>query len=301
MGNKNPIRTLGDYSKPSHEGYRNTIELPVGNNVVPLRFDTIRLVQNGCSFHRTSGGGTGGKLNEPTTMKNPGHLKVIRPLWTRKLETQGILQAESRKLLASRCPDGSHDTQYCMEDPKRAFVEYASSRTNTGEVSGVYFSTEYKARLVANGRSQQFGVDCDDTFSHVVKPATVYTVLSLALSRNWPIHQLDVKNAFLNSDLSETMYMYQPPGYANRDGFSLSRCDSSLFIYQHGSEVAYLLIYVDDIILTASSMDLLQRIISSLHKEFDMTDLGALNYFLGIFVTRDSTGKTQRLISSLGE
>ncbi|GJY73111.1 MAK10-like protein [Tanacetum coccineum] len=51
MENENPIRTLGDYSRPSHEGYRNTIELPDGNNVVPLRSDTIRLVQNGCSFH----------------------------------------------------------------------------------------------------------------------------------------------------------------------------------------------------------------------------------------------------------
>ncbi|GJS85111.1 MAK10-like protein [Tanacetum coccineum] len=51
MGDENPIRTLGDYSKPSHEGYRVTIELPIGNNVVPLRSDTIRLVQNGCSFH----------------------------------------------------------------------------------------------------------------------------------------------------------------------------------------------------------------------------------------------------------
>ncbi|GJS77258.1 zinc finger, CCHC-type containing protein [Tanacetum coccineum] len=51
MRDENPIRTLGDYSKPSHEGYRNTIELPVGNNVLPLRSDTIRLVQNGCSFH----------------------------------------------------------------------------------------------------------------------------------------------------------------------------------------------------------------------------------------------------------
>ncbi|GJW92364.1 hypothetical protein Tco_0169917 [Tanacetum coccineum] len=50
MGDANHIRTLGDYSKPSHEGYRNTIELPEGNNVVPLRSDTIRLVQNGCSF-----------------------------------------------------------------------------------------------------------------------------------------------------------------------------------------------------------------------------------------------------------
>ncbi|GKC34456.1 hypothetical protein Tco_1046840 [Tanacetum coccineum] len=52
MGDENPIRTLRDYSKPNHEGYKNTIELPVGNNVVPLRSDTIRLVQNGCSFHK---------------------------------------------------------------------------------------------------------------------------------------------------------------------------------------------------------------------------------------------------------
>ncbi|GKA16032.1 hypothetical protein Tco_0695779 [Tanacetum coccineum] len=51
MGDENPIRTLGDYSKHSHEGYKNTIELPVGNNMVPLRSDTIRLVQNECSFH----------------------------------------------------------------------------------------------------------------------------------------------------------------------------------------------------------------------------------------------------------
>ncbi|GJZ66357.1 zinc finger, CCHC-type containing protein [Tanacetum coccineum] len=51
MGDANPIRTLGDYSKPSHEGYMNTIELPVGNNVVPLQSDTIWLVQNRCSFH----------------------------------------------------------------------------------------------------------------------------------------------------------------------------------------------------------------------------------------------------------
>ncbi|GJS09608.1 hypothetical protein Tco_0366404 [Tanacetum coccineum] len=50
MGDANPIRTLGYYSKPSHEGYMNPIELPVGNNVVPLRSDTIWFVQNGCSF-----------------------------------------------------------------------------------------------------------------------------------------------------------------------------------------------------------------------------------------------------------
>ncbi|GJW69722.1 ribonuclease H-like domain-containing protein, partial [Tanacetum coccineum] len=57
-----------------------------------------------------------------------------------------------------------------------------------------------------------------------------------------------------------------------------------------GTDTAYLLLYVDDIVLTASSENLLQQIISSLHQEFAMTDLGPLNYFLGIFVTRDSSG-----------
>ncbi|GKB12102.1 hypothetical protein Tco_0846025 [Tanacetum coccineum] len=51
MGDENPIRTLGDYSKPSHKVYRNTVGLPVGKNMVPLRSDTIQLVQNGCSFY----------------------------------------------------------------------------------------------------------------------------------------------------------------------------------------------------------------------------------------------------------
>ncbi|GJT43616.1 ribonuclease H-like domain-containing protein [Tanacetum coccineum] len=150
--------------------------------------------------------------------------------------------------------------------------------------------SRYKARLVANGSSQQLGVDFDETFSPIVKPATIRTVLSLVVSQKWPIHQLDVKNAFLNGDLFETVYMHQPPGYATRAGFSYSHCDSSLFIFTQGSHVAYLLIYVDDIILTASSTVLLQQLIDSLHKEFDMTNLGALNYFLGIFAVRHPTG-----------
>ncbi|GJV73123.1 ribonuclease H-like domain-containing protein [Tanacetum coccineum] len=157
--------------------------------------------------------------------------------------------------------------------------------------------SRYKARLVANGSTQQLGVDFVETFSSVVKPATIRTVLSLAVSRKWPIHQLDVKNAFLNGALSETVYMHQSLGFVDaRFPNHVCRLQISLYGLKQAPHawfqrfVAYLLLYVDDIILTDSSTILLQHLIDSLHIEFDMTDLGALNYFPGIPVVRHSTG-----------
>nr|GEV68345.1 ribonuclease H-like domain-containing protein [Tanacetum cinerariifolium] len=86
--------------------------------------------------------------------------------------------------------------------------------------------SRYNALLVANGSSQQLGVDFDEMFSPVIKLTTVRTVLSLVVSRKWPIHQLDIKNAFLNGNLSETVYMHQPPGFVdNREPhFAALKC-----------------------------------------------------------------------------
>ncbi|KAG7571783.1 Reverse transcriptase RNA-dependent DNA polymerase [Arabidopsis suecica] len=75
---------------------------------------------------------------------------------------------------------------------------------------------QYKARLVANNKSQQLGVDCDETFSPVVKPATIKTILDVAIPRGWLLHQLDVKNTFFHGDLEETVYMSQPPGFVDK-------------------------------------------------------------------------------------
>ncbi|GJR98762.1 ribonuclease H-like domain-containing protein [Tanacetum coccineum] len=155
--------------------------------------------------------------------------------------------------------------------------------------------TMYKARLVANGR----------------------------IYHDWPIHQLDVKNDFLHGHLSETVYMHQPlwfvdhskpdyvcylqrslyglkqtsrawfqrfASYATRVSFQHSKTDSSLFVFHRGSDIAYFLLYVDDIILIASSSAFLQRIIASLHSKFAMTNLGSLNYFLGISAQRLTSG-----------
>nr|GEX27451.1 ribonuclease H-like domain-containing protein [Tanacetum cinerariifolium] len=154
--------------------------------------------------------------------------------------------------------------------------------------------SRYKARLVANGSSQQLRVDFDETFSSVVKPATIRTVLSLAptgfVDSRYPNHVCLLQRSLYGLKQAHRAWFQRFAGYATRAGFSPSRCDSSLFIYTQGSQVAYLLIYVDDIILTASSPVILQQIVDSLRKEFDMTDLGALNYFLGISAVRHPTG-----------
>nr|GEW09338.1 hypothetical protein [Tanacetum cinerariifolium] len=142
--------------------------------------------------------------------------------------------------------------------------------------------SRYKARLVANGRSQQKDIDCHETFSLVVKPATIRAVVSINVSRSWPIHQLDVKNSFLYGHLSKTVYMHQPPGFVDpqRPDY-VCHLQHSLYSLKQarvlGSSIS-------------SSSAFLHRVIALLHGEFAMTGLGSLTYFLGISAQRLSAG-----------
>lgn len=180
-----------------------------------------------------------------------------------------------------------------------------------------------KARWVVRGFSQRPGVDFHQTFSPVIKPTSIRTVLHLAAVRRWPVHQLDVKNAFLHGDLAERVYCHQPAGFVDDTrpnqvcllvkslyglkqaprawfqrlrnylctiGFIPTRSDSSLFVYSCDDMLAYLLVYVDDIILTATTSSLLQRVVQQLCSEFAIKDLGSLKFFLGIQVRRDDNG-----------
>lgn len=88
----------------------------------------------------------------------------------------------------------------------------------------------YKARLVAKGFHQRPDVDYHDTFSHVIKPATVRLMLSSVVSHGWSLRQLDVNNAFLQGTLSEDVFMVQPPGFIDTD-FPTHICKLKKVIY----------------------------------------------------------------------
>jgi hypothetical protein len=180
-----------------------------------------------------------------------------------------------------------------------------------------------KARWVVRGFTQRAGVDFHQTFSPVIKPTSIRTVLKLVAVRQWPVHQLDVKNAFLHGVLRERVYCHQPSGFVDPDhpahvcklvksiyglkqasrawferlgaylrhlGFTSTRSDVSLFVYRQGGDTTYILVYVDDILLTASTDRLLHHIIGHLQSEFTIKDLGNIHFFLGVQIKRDHSG-----------
>ncbi|KAG8502477.1 hypothetical protein CXB51_000392 [Gossypium anomalum] len=155
----------------------------------------------------------------------------------------------------------------------------------------------YKGRLVVKGYLQEADIDFQETFSPVVKPTTVRVVLALAVSLNWPLRQVDINNAFLNGDLSEEIYIVQPPGFEQQglngerlvcklrkalyglkqaprvwfhklkdflvdEGFEVSKADNSLFILRSGSQLLYVLVYVDDIIITGNESRAIDRFVA---------------------------------------
>ncbi|KAL4023146.1 hypothetical protein IC575_016896 [Cucumis melo] len=155
----------------------------------------------------------------------------------------------------------------------------------------------HKARLVAKGYHQVQGFDFDETFSPVVKKPTIRIILALAAQYNWSLTQLDVKNDFFHGILQETVYMTQSTDFQDKTCpnhvcllHKSLYADPSLFIRSVGSFLSYLLLYVDDIIVTGLDYLYIFVLKNQLALEFKISNLGPLKYFLGLEIQSSIDG-----------
>ncbi|KAE8673438.1 Detected protein of unknown function [Hibiscus syriacus] len=181
----------------------------------------------------------------------------------------------------------------------------------------------YKARLVARGFTQTYGLDYEETFAPVAKLNTIRVLLSLAGNLDWTLRQFDVKNAFLNGELEEEVFMEVPPGFdelkkdgrvcklkksiyglkqsprawfkrftsaVKQHGYTQAQSDHTMFYKHNNGKIAILIVYVDDIVMRGDDTVELESLKNFLSNQFEVKDLGQLKYFLGMEVARSSKG-----------
>jgi len=185
----------------------------------------------------------------------------------------------------------------------------------------------YKARLVAKGFMQREGLDFNEVFAPVSKHTTLRTLLGMVASQDLELHQLDIKTAFLNGELEETIYMQQPRGYEEGStntvcllkkslyglrqaprawhtrlkqelehmGFTASEADPGLYTAHYKHTSIYLLVYVDDILIAAKTQEAVDHVKARLTAAFDVRDLGPAKYFLGMSLDRDRHRQTLKI------
>ncbi|KAI3684116.1 hypothetical protein L6452_33335 [Arctium lappa] len=182
---------------------------------------------------------------------------------------------------------------------------------------------KYKARLVAKGYVQKPGVDFDEVFAPVARLETIRILLALASSRGWTVHHLDVKSAFLNGNLEEEVYVTQPEGYVKANhpeqvyklskalyglrqaprawnsrldkclkGLKFERCglEHAVYTRKESGNLLIVGIYVDDMIVTGNCDRNVKHFKEQMSREFEMSDLGLLSYYLGIEVSQHEDG-----------
>ena len=183
--------------------------------------------------------------------------------------------------------------------------------------------SKYKARLLAKGYVQKHGIDYGEVFAPVARVETIRLVIALAASKGWEVHHLDVKTAFLHGELKEEVYVSQPEGFVVKGkeekvyklhkalyglrqaprawniklnsilkelGFIRCSKEPSLYRKQKKEDLLVVCVYVDDLLVTGSSLKSIITFKTEMARRFEMSDLGRLTYYLGIKVRQTNEG-----------
>jgi hypothetical protein len=180
-----------------------------------------------------------------------------------------------------------------------------------------------KARVVTQGYTQVEGLDYDETYAPVARLEAIRILLAYACAHNIKLYQMDVKSAFLNGIINELVFIEQPPGFEDdkkpnhvyklkkalyglkraprawyerlRDfllskGFKMGKIDTTLFTKKIGNDLFIVQIYVDDIIFGSTDQAYCEEFDAMMTKEFEMSMIGELSYFLGLQVKQLKNG-----------
>ena len=194
---------------------------------------------------------------------------------------------------------------------------YENKMNEQGEV------VRNKARLVAQGYCQEEGIDFDETFAPVARLEAIRILLAFANHNNFKLFQMDVKSAFLNGFVKEEVYVEQPPLFENeklpnhvyklkkalyglkqaprawydrlrsyllQSNFEIGKVDNTLFIKRNKNDIQLVQVYVDDIIFGSTNFEMNKEFSEIMTKEFEMSHMGELNFFLGLQIKQLDNG-----------
>nr|GEX48663.1 reverse transcriptase [Tanacetum cinerariifolium] len=251
-------------------------------------------------------------------------LKIKSMRSDRAQQSQSPTPTQDSPLSSSKGEPKTRILQELYEDIGVRWV-YKAKKNTKGEVE------KYKARLVAKGYKQKHGIDYEEVFAPVARLETIRMIIAIVAQHKWKIYQMDVKSAFLNGLLEEEVNVEQPKGYVAKgqegkvlrlkkalyglkqaphawntridkyfqeNGFRKCVSEYALYVKFEYESIVLACLYVDDLIFTGNSQSMIDELKKSMTREFEMTDIGLMSYYLSI-EAKEASLRLARVINNV--